>query len=147
MCRAECCCLFHIRDVCGQVESWRDVDPEVVQDCAQLCKANSIAGNKVNNVDIVITPVSNLKKTADMDIGQVGFKTGKDVIKVKVETRVNAIINRLEKTKQEKFPDLAQEKQDRLDSERAAKKAIAREIKAREEAEAKAYAQQKQERS
>lgn len=38
-----------------------------------------IAGNKVNNVDVVYTPWQNLKKTASMDVGQVGFYNSKMV--------------------------------------------------------------------
>lgn len=38
-----------------------------------------IAGNKVNNIDVVYTPWSNLKKTASMDVGQVGFYSSKMV--------------------------------------------------------------------
>jgi hypothetical protein len=31
-------------------------------------------GNKLDNIDVVFTPWSNLKKTPSMDVGQVGFK-------------------------------------------------------------------------
>lgn len=48
-----------------------------------------------------------------MATGQVGFKDNKKVKRVYVEKRENAVINRLNKTKVEKHPDLAQEKQDR----------------------------------
>jgi hypothetical protein len=33
----------------------------------------------VNNIDVVYTPWSNLKKTASMDVGQVGFHNTKMV--------------------------------------------------------------------
>lgn len=39
-------------------------------------------GNKMNNIDIVYTPWDNLKKTGDMDVGQIGFKDEKKVKKV-----------------------------------------------------------------
>ncbi len=42
---------------------------------------------------------------------QVGFHNQKDVRKVKVEKKNNDIINRLEKTRQERSPDLAAEKE------------------------------------
>lgn len=46
-----------------------DTIPEnVLQDCIQLVKHNSIEGNKLNNVGIVYTLWSNLKKTGDMDV-------------------------------------------------------------------------------
>lgn len=63
-------------------------------------------GNKQNNVEIVYTPVINLKKTAGMDVGQVGFHKDKEVKKARVEKRINEIINRLNKTKIERKPDL-----------------------------------------
>ena len=48
-----------------------DIPAETLEDCCQLVKANSIQGNKVDNLSIVYTPVSNLKKTASMEVGQV----------------------------------------------------------------------------
>ncbi|MBZ3884588.1 Coiled-coil domain-containing protein 25 [Sciurus carolinensis] len=56
-----------------------DIPKEVLMDCAHLVKVNSIQGCKVNNVNVVYTPWSNLKKTADMDVGQIGFHRQKDV--------------------------------------------------------------------
>lgn len=38
-----------------------------------------LAGNKVNNIDVVYTPWQNLKKTPSMDVGQVGFYNSKMV--------------------------------------------------------------------
>ena len=92
-------------------ETIDDITPEELEDCAQLVKANSIAGNKENNVTIVYTPWSNLKKTSNMEVGQVGFFDDKLVRKVRVEKRKNEIVNRLNKTKMELFPDLAEEKE------------------------------------
>ena len=62
-----------------QGEKIEDIPKEVLMDCAHLVKANSIQGCKVNNVNVVYTPWSNLKKTADMDVGQIGFHRQKDV--------------------------------------------------------------------
>ena len=76
-----------------------DIPTAVLDDCAQLVKANSIQGNKTNNLDIVYTMWSNLKKTASMDVGQVGFHSDRDVRKIRVEKRINEIVNRLNKTK------------------------------------------------
>lgn len=76
-----------------------DIPTAVLDDCAQLVKYNSIQGNKANNLDIVYTMWSNLKKTASMDVGQVGFHSDRDVRKIRVEKRVNEIVNRLNKTK------------------------------------------------
>jgi hypothetical protein len=92
--------------------TWEDVPEEILIDCAQLTKANSIQGNKQDNVTVIYTPWRNLHKTKGMEAGQVGFKKEKEVKKIYIETRVNAIINRLNKTKEERFPDLQQERID-----------------------------------
>lgn len=42
---------------------------------------------------------------------QVGFHSSKLVIKVRVEKRINEVINRLNKTKQELYPDLAAQRE------------------------------------
>lgn len=90
-------------------ENWENISPDLLTDCAQLTKANSIegksghdqaensqkasfsflnspssmsnkaAGNKKDNITIVYTPWSNLKKDGSMAVGQVGFKDQKKV--------------------------------------------------------------------
>lgn len=80
-------------------ESWESIDEGVLTDCAQLTKANSIEGpfercplrtwrdailiffkgNKKDNVTIIYTPWSNLKKDGSMAVGQVGFKDPRKV--------------------------------------------------------------------
>ncbi|KAJ7341395.1 hypothetical protein JRQ81_005446 [Phrynocephalus forsythii] len=114
-----------------------EVPKEVLVDCAQLVKANSIQGCKMNNVNVVYTPWANLKKTADMDVGQIGFHRQKDVKVLTVEKKVNEILNRLEKTKVERFPDLAAERESRDREERNEKKAQVQEIKRKEKEEMK----------
>jgi hypothetical protein len=112
-------------------ESWEDIPKPLLEDCAQLTKANSIegedepleatrerdwdgnTGNKKDNVTIIYTPWSNLKKDGSMATGQVGFKDQKKVKRVYVAKRENPIVNRLNKTKVEKHPDFRQEKEDR----------------------------------
>ncbi|XP_057434672.1 uncharacterized protein LOC130727534 isoform X2 [Lotus japonicus] len=112
-----------------------DMSEGLLEDCAQLVKANSIQGNKVNNVDVVYTPWSNLKKTASMDVGQVGFYNSKMVRTVRVEKRINEIVNRLNKTKVERTPDLKAEREAVNAAERAERKQHLREKKRREEME------------
>ncbi|XP_039018419.1 coiled-coil domain-containing protein 25-like isoform X2 [Hibiscus syriacus] len=90
-------------------------------------------GNKVNNVDVVYTPWSNLKKTPSMDVGQVGFHNSKMVRTVRVEKRINEIVNRLNKTKVERKPDLKAEREAVNSAERAERKQQLREKKRREE--------------
>ncbi|CAI9093491.1 OLC1v1028999C1 [Oldenlandia corymbosa var. corymbosa] len=112
-----------------------DIPEGVLEDCAQLVKANSIQGNKVNNVDVVYTPWQNLKKTASMDVGQVGFYNSKMVRTVKVEKRINEIVNRLNRTKVERKPDLKAEREAVNAAERAERKNFLREKKRREDLE------------
>eukprot|EP00244_Chara_vulgaris_P013374 TRINITY_DN756_c0_g1_i10.p1 TRINITY_DN756_c0_g1~~TRINITY_DN756_c0_g1_i10.p1 ORF type:complete len:215 (+),score=54.11 TRINITY_DN756_c0_g1_i10:275-919(+) len=109
-----------------------DISSEVLEDCAQLVKANSIQGNKINNVDVVYTPWANLKKTAAMDVGQVGFHSSKSVRTIRVEKRINEVVNRLNKTRVERKPDLKAEREAYDAAERAQRKAHVREIKRRE---------------
>jgi predicted ribosome quality control (RQC) complex YloA/Tae2 family protein len=60
-------------------EDWEKMNKGLLTDCAQLTKANSIEGNKKDNVTIVYTPWSNLKKDGSMAVGQVGFKDQRKV--------------------------------------------------------------------
>ena len=59
---------------------------------------------------MIYTPWSNLHKTNGMATGQVGFKKDKLVKKVHIDMRINAIVNRLNKTREEKYPDLQAER-------------------------------------
>ncbi|EKD12848.1 uncharacterized protein L3040_007002 [Drepanopeziza brunnea f. sp. 'multigermtubi'] len=95
-------------------ESWEAIDEGILTDCAQLTKANSIEGNKKDNVTIIYTPWANLKKDGSMAVGQVGFKDPRKVKKILVPQRENPIVNRLNKTKIEKFPDLQMEREEKL---------------------------------
>ncbi|CAO2825917.1 unnamed protein product [Amaranthus hypochondriacus] len=116
-------------------QSMDDISEGLLEDCAQLVKANSIQGNKVNNIDVVYTPWANLKKTASMDVGQVGFHNSKMVRTVRVEKRINEIVNRLNKTKVERKPDFQAEREAYSAAEKAERKAYLREKKRREEME------------
>lgn len=99
-------------------ESLEDISESVLTDCVQLVKANSIQGNKSNNIDVVYTMFDNLKKTAGMDVGQVGFHKQREVKKVHVEKRLNEIVNRLNKTKEDIKPNLQELREERDRKER-----------------------------
>ncbi|GMS81243.1 hypothetical protein PENTCL1PPCAC_3418 [Pristionchus entomophagus] len=91
-----------------------DMIPEqLLEDCCQLVKANSIKGNKLNDVSVVFTSWSNLKKTKRMDVGQVGFHDEKLVKQCTVEQRLNAIVNRLDKTRRKHKIDMRAQKKER----------------------------------
>ncbi|KAJ2366730.1 hypothetical protein H4S01_002550 [Coemansia sp. RSA 2610] len=113
-------------------QSWTDIPAALVDDLAQLCKANSIEGNKKDNVSIIYTPWSNLLKRGDMATGQVSFKNPQLVKRVHVATRENAIVNRLNKTKREEHPDLALMRMDRDKEEARAKRNQMRKVREEE---------------
>lgn len=77
------------------------IDPEILAQIAQLTKANSIKANKLNNITVIYTPVENLHTDGSMDIGTVTFKNAKQVKRVNVTKKDNAVINKLNKTKTE----------------------------------------------
>jgi len=85
---------------------------------------------------VVYTPWANLKKTAGMNVGQVGFHDGKEVLKFKVEKKKNETINRLNKTKTEEFPDLQAQREQRDHAERNKKKGEMKEQQEKEKKEA-----------
>ena len=100
-----------------------DVDMSVIEDAAQLVKANSIQGNKMNDIDVVYTLWENLHKTESMEVGQVGFHKQKEVRKIRVAKRENVVVNRLNKTKEERTSvDFREEREKRDRSEREEKK-------------------------
>ncbi|TEB39967.1 cytoplasmic protein [Coprinellus micaceus] len=107
--------------------AWDAIPESLLIDCAQLVKANSIEGNKKDNLTIIYTPGNNLKKTGDMAVGQVSFYNDKKVKRVHVPTRQNSIVNRLNKTKIEKEVDHEEERVERLKKEGAVKRAVANE--------------------
>ncbi|KAH9030325.1 cytoplasmic protein [Lactarius pseudohatsudake] len=106
------------------IPSWEAIPEALLVDCAQLVKANSIEGNKRNDLTIIYTPGDNLKKTGDMAVGQVSFHNDKRV-RLHVPKRENAIVNRLNKTKVERVVDHEAERIERAKSENAAKRAAA----------------------
>ncbi|KAI8123680.1 hypothetical protein FF38_08192 [Lucilia cuprina] len=120
-----------------------DIPTEIIEDAVQLVKANSIQGNKLNNIDVVYTMWENLKKTPDMEAGQVAYHNEKAVKKVRVEKRRNDIVNRLNRTKTEEYPDLRQEREKRDSLERQAEKA---QLRSQREIEKELERQREQER-
>ncbi|KDQ62139.1 hypothetical protein JAAARDRAFT_122092 [Jaapia argillacea MUCL 33604] len=107
----------------ADIMTWDKLPEALLTDCAQLVKANSIEGNKKDNLTIIYTPADNLKKTGDMAVGQVSFHNDKRVLHV--PKRENPIVNRLNKTKVEQVVDHEQEKIDRIKKESAARRAAA----------------------
>ncbi|EXJ79591.1 hypothetical protein A1O3_07870 [Capronia epimyces CBS 606.96] len=113
-------------------ESWTAIPQALLEDCAQLTKANSIEGNKKDNVTVIYTPWSNLRKDASMSTGQVGFHDSKKVKKVHVAERQNPIVNRLNKTRVERVPDLRAEREADQKQKRKAERIQREQQKAKE---------------
>lgn len=103
-----------------------DIPQSVLDDAAQLVKANSINGNKLNNVEVVYTYWSNLKKEPDMEVGQVGFHNDKAIYTMYVSNRNKEILNRLNKTKKELRLNLKEERDQRNHRERILQKKLRR---------------------
>jgi predicted ribosome quality control (RQC) complex YloA/Tae2 family protein len=72
---------FHVEDLSsahvylrqkeGEDFALDSLPPALVNECAQLVKANSIEGSKLSSCGVVYTRWKNLKKTNSMDVGQV----------------------------------------------------------------------------
>ncbi|KAJ7534901.1 hypothetical protein O6H91_12G009400 [Diphasiastrum complanatum] len=84
-------------------------------------------GNKLNNIDVVYTPWSNLNKMPTMDVGVIRFHNHRLVRTTRIEKRINDIVNRLNKTKVERTPDFKAEREVYNAAERAERKAQTRE--------------------
>lgn len=109
-------------------EKLEDISPTLLNECGQLVKANSIEGSKLAMVHVVytryfffahidslsiarfqqslsITRWRNLKKTASMDVGAIGYQNEKAKRRIMVE-KDKAVVNALNKTKVEDHPNL-----------------------------------------
>ncbi|KND86521.1 Coiled-coil domain-containing protein 25 [Tolypocladium ophioglossoides CBS 100239] len=124
-------------------QSWDALPEDLVTDLAQLTKANSIEGNKKDNVTVIYTPWSNLKKDGSMEVGQVSFKDPRKVKRVLVAQRENPIVNRLNKTKVEKKPDLKLERDDRLKDLRRRDQAAQQQLRKEEAKQAQEWKEKK----
>ena len=99
------------------------------------CELTYGPGNKKDNVTVIYTPWSNLMKDGSMATGQVSFHNPKLVRKVFVRERENVIVNRLNKTRVEKFPDLMAEKEESLKKKQKEERKTREEQRAREKQE------------
>lgn len=76
-----------------------DISPDIVMECAQLVKANSIEGCKLKEVTVIYTRWRNLHKTSDMQVGAIGYHDRSKVKSVRV-VKDNTIVNRINRTKE-----------------------------------------------
>lgn len=87
-------------------KSLDDVPPDVINDCLQLCKSESIQGNKLPQCTIICTPWHNLRKNKYMKPGEVSFKSTRMIKKLECYARDNKVLNRLQKTRLEVFENV-----------------------------------------
>ncbi|CAB9507640.1 coil domain-containing protein 25 [Seminavis robusta] len=123
-----------------------DIPEPILLECSSLVKANSIVGCKKSSVYVVYTRWKNLKKTASMVDGQVGFHRPENVRRMQVEKN-NPIVRQIEKTRVEEYPDLFQQQQQReKEIQRQKKEQHKLDLKAKQAAAAQAR-QEKEARS
>lgn len=85
-----------------------NIPKDVMEECLQIVKHNSIEGCKLKSVKICYTPWENLDKSPQMEVGQVGYKNNKEVRYTHVEKN-REMIKALNKTMVERTVDLEQE--------------------------------------
>ena len=124
-----------------------EVSEDAIRDASQWVKQGSIEGCKKSSVVVIYTPWSNLKKEGSMAIGQVSFHNEKLVRKYIVAEKDKDTLKRLEKTLVERYPDLAAERKQRDEEERAKLKSAAKEKAKIEKDLAEARRKEKEERS
>ncbi|EFA78104.1 coiled-coil domain-containing protein 25 [Heterostelium album PN500] len=151
---------FHVDDLSSahvylrlkKGETINDIPQNVLEECCQLVKQNSIQGCKESSVNIVYTPWANLKKTRDMEPGQVLYHneaasffiyllirltynvkhlsiSPEQIRYVKNVKKVPLIINRIEKSREERDVRLKEEREERDREERHEKRAQAEQVK------------------
>ena len=86
------------------IDTYSSLTPELINECAQLCKANSIEGCKKANVGINYTWATNLLKNDGMETGSVSFKNSKLVKLIHID-KDKEIVKSIIKTKDERFPE------------------------------------------
>ena len=102
----------------------------------------------MNDIDVVYTLWENLQKTESMEVGQVGFHKQKEVRKIRVAKRENVVVNRLNKTKEERTSvDFREEREKRDRSEREEKKKAFKASEDARKAEEKARKEESEKRS
>ena len=105
---------FHVADLSSAhvylrlpnaISDYSEIPDEIVQECAQLTKANSIQGCKKASCGINYTWARNLKKTIGMEVGAVTFHNSSSVKHLTIN-KDKEIIKRIMKTKREEHPNL-----------------------------------------
>lgn len=111
---------------------------------AQLTKANSIKANKLNKITVIYTPVDNLRSDGSMDTGTVTFHNPRKVKRIHVAKRDNAVVNKLNKTKTEVSTDqFVKDQEEMLRKWESDKRQRERKVDEEQKLQAKIYEEQK----
>ncbi|XP_057244954.1 coiled-coil domain-containing protein 25, partial [Malurus melanocephalus] len=111
-----------------QGQTMDDIPKEVLIDCAHLVKANSIQG---------IPESWEFRGKFPGNSWKIPRNPQERVKMLTVEKKVSEILHRLEKTRVERFPDLAAEREARDREERSLRRAQLQELRRREKEELK----------
>ena len=106
----------------------------------QLVKQNSPEGCKEKSIDIACTPCENLKKTPNMEKGQIGFHNKSQVRLYRNIEKDITILNEVYETISEHDPDLPMQRQQRDNAVAIEKKNYYHEYKANKKVLKKQYA-------
>ena len=100
---------FHVEDLSSahvylrlpaSINDYSEIPEELIQECAQLTKANSIAGCKKASCGINYTWAKNLKKTIGMETGAVTFhNSSTSAVKRIAINKDKEVVKRIMKTK------------------------------------------------
>ena len=137
----------HVYVRLGPGQGIDDLTPDAIRDASQWVKAQSIEGCKLATATILYTPWANLRKDGSMATGQVSFQSPAAVRRYAVLERDKETLRRLEKTREERTPDLAAERRARDEEERAKAKAAARDKAKADKEAAEAMRKEKEARS
>ena len=126
---------FHVADLSSAhvylrlpapINDYSEIPDEIVQECAQLTKANSIQGCKKASCGINFTWARNLKKTIGMETGAVTFHNHQMVQHITIN-KDKDIIKRVMKTKTEDHPNLELQLREHMEAIQQAESAAIRE--------------------
>ena len=108
------------------IKSFSEIPDEIIQECAQLTKANSIQGCKKASCGINYTWARNLLKQIGMETGSVSFHNPSEVKRIAIN-KDKDIVKRIMKTKREEHPNFELELRDHLTGIQQAESAVQRE--------------------
>eukprot|EP00826_Nyctotherus_ovalis_P051871 TRINITY_DN650_c0_g3_i16.p3 TRINITY_DN650_c0_g3~~TRINITY_DN650_c0_g3_i16.p3 ORF type:complete len:128 (+),score=36.69 TRINITY_DN650_c0_g3_i16:273-656(+) len=88
-----------------ELKDINDIPKEILEECGQLTKENSIQGCKKGSVKIVYTFAANLRKEKPMATGEVSFHDNSKCMYMNISTN-KKLVKAIIKTKREENPDL-----------------------------------------